>query len=191
MQTGLDRADGHAEGRGDLGQRHAQEVVQDDDRAPGVIESAHSAVHEVAVGEGASDVWHRRHVDGLDLDLDGSTSSMARLVQARIDGQAMEPGIEPLGVTQRRQVAPGSDQGILDRVSSELMVPEDEAGRLVQPRDGGAGKFGEGVMIAPLRSFHDTALVHGRLDCDTAMVVVFTSVWRPASGFGSRPRSSD
>ena len=34
-----------------------------------------------------------------------------------------------------RQVPPGADEGLLDRVSRELVVPEDESGSRVQPRD--------------------------------------------------------
>ena len=47
----------------------------------------------------------------------------------------MEPGIEPVRVTQPGQVAPGSHQGVLDRVARELAVPEDEARGRVQPGD--------------------------------------------------------
>ena len=49
----------------------------------------------------------------------------------------------------------------LDRVSRELGVPEDQAGRRVQPRDQPAGEDGEGVMIASHRSLDELSLVHG------------------------------
>ena len=83
----------------------------------------------------------------------------------------MEPGVEPLGVTQHPEVAPGSDERLLDRVAGQLRVTEDEAGGPVQPRAGIAGKHGEGVMIAATRSLDETSLVHGRLGFG-AMVVV-------------------
>ena len=102
---------------------------------------------------------------GVELDLDRPPAPAARLVEAGVDGQAMEPGVEPIGVTQPRQVAPGSDEGLLDRVAGELRVPEDEAGGPVQPRDGPAGELGEGVMIALPRSLDESSLVHGRLGC--------------------------
>jgi hypothetical protein len=57
----------------------------------------------------------------------------------------MEPGIEPIGVAQPRQIAPGSDQCLLDRVSRELGIPEDESGCRVQPRDGLVDELGEGA----------------------------------------------
>ena len=61
------------------------------------------------------------------------------------------------------QVPPGADEGVLDRVSRELAVPEDQAGGRVQPRDGRVGERREGVMIASLCSLDETSLVHGRL----------------------------
>jgi hypothetical protein len=52
-------------------------------------------------------------------------------------------------------------KSVLDRVSRELVVPEDQSGRPVQPRDERAGKHREGVMIASLRSLDELSLVHG------------------------------
>ena len=80
-----------------------------------------------------------------------------------MDGQAMKPGIEPIRVSQPGQVPPGSNEGVLDRVSRELAVSEDQAGRRVQPREGSAGDRGEGVMIARSRPLDETTLVHGCL----------------------------
>ena len=73
----------------------------------------------------------------------------------------MEPGVEPVRVAQAREVAPGSDVCLLDRVSRELLVPEDEAGDSLQPRDGRADEHGEGVMIAPPCPLDEFPLVHG------------------------------
>ena len=44
----------------------------------------------------------------VELHLDDAPAAMPRDVQAGVDGQAMEPGVEPLGVTQHPEVAPGS-----------------------------------------------------------------------------------
>ena len=76
----------------------------------------------------------------------------------------MDPGVEAIRVAQTRQVAPGPDQPILDRVACELRVPEDQPGRLVQPHDGRAGKLGKGVMIAPRCLLDEPSLVHVALD---------------------------
>ena len=98
-----------------------------------------------------------------ELDLVGAPSATPDEVEARVDEQAVDPGIEPLRIAERRQVAPSPDQCLLDRVSRELVVPEDQPGCRVQPRDGRAGQRREGVMIASLRSLDETSLVHGRL----------------------------
>jgi len=72
----------------------------------------------------------------------------------------MDPGVEPVRVVQTRQVSPGSDERFLDRVSREIAIPEHQSGSRVQPRVGQVDKLGEGVMIAPLRSFDKTVLVN-------------------------------
>ena len=164
MQPRLDRPDRDAEGRRDLGQRHPQEVVQDDDRATALVQVAKHPVDLVAIGERAGHVRRERRVDGRQLDLDRPPSPAAGLVDAGIDGESIQPGIEPVGIPQLREVPPGSDQPLLDRVACELGVAEDEAGGLVQPHDGGAGELGEGVMIASPRTLHEPSLVHGRLE---------------------------
>ena len=75
----------------------------------------------------------------------------------------MEPGVESVGIAETRQVAPRSDECLLDRVARELRVPEDQAGGRVQPREVDVDERGEGVMLAPPRSFDESSLVHGRL----------------------------
>src|SRR6478752_10592488 len=100
----------------------------------------------------------------------------------------MEPGVEPIRVPKARQIAPGPDQSLLDRVARELRVPKDEASGRVQPREGRVDESGEGVMIAPLRPLDELSLVHGRLDCVTTWAVVFDRVWRQATRNGSACR---
>jgi len=92
-----------------------------------------------------------------------ATATPAREIETRMDGQAVEPGIESVRVAQPGQIPPCSNEGILDRVSRELAVPKDQSSGCVQPREGSAGDRGEGVMIAPSRSLDETTLVHGRL----------------------------
>jgi hypothetical protein len=98
-----------------------------------------------------------------ELDLDDPPAPLAGKVEAGIDGEAIEPGIEPVGISKFPEIPPGSDQPLLDRVACELRVAEDEASGLVQPHDGGAGELGEGVMIASPCPLHEPSLVHGRL----------------------------
>jgi hypothetical protein len=94
------------------------------------------------------------------LDLDRPPTSATREVETRIDGKAMEPGIEPVRIAKSRQVSPGANEPLLDRVARELGVPENQAGRRVQPRERRVDERGEGVMIAMPCAFDERSLVH-------------------------------
>jgi hypothetical protein len=168
-----------------LGQRQTKEVVEHDDRSMIDIEAPQSLVEELAVGDVGGWVGWTGQVEHVELDLDRPSLAAADEVQARSHGQSMKPGVEPSGIAQTRQIAPGLDQGLLDRVSRELAIPEDESGNRVQPRDGRVDELREGVMIARPRSLDETSLVHGRLGCGTAVMVVLDSLWRRASPNGS------
>ena len=174
MEPRLDRPDGDAQCCRDLGQWHPQEVVQDDDRALAFCQVCEHPIDKIAIGQRPGDVRHGRGVDGRELDLDRASSLATSLVEAGIDSQSMQPGIEAVGVPKAREVPPGSDQPILDRVACKLGVPEDESGGSVQPHDGRASKLREGVMIASPRPLHEPSLVHGRLASGTAGPVALT-----------------
>jgi hypothetical protein len=109
-----------------------------DDRAMAGIETQERAVHELAVGQRARRVGRSRGIDGIELHLDRAPSPTPGEVETRLDGESMQPGIEPVRIAETWQVAPGTDQGLLDGVARELRVPEDEAGCRVQPREAGS-----------------------------------------------------
>jgi hypothetical protein len=73
----------------------------------------------------------------------------------------MEPGVEAIRIAQARQVAPGTQIGLRDRVSGEFRVPEDQAGDRFEPGDRVADERGEGVVIALARPLDISPLVHG------------------------------
>jgi hypothetical protein len=72
----------------------------------------------------------------------------------------VKPAVEGVGVTKTRQIAPGPNQRLLDRVTREVRVPEDQAGGEVQPRERQVHERREGVMIAPACPLDETSLVH-------------------------------
>src|SRR4029078_7985750 len=90
--------------------------------------------------------------EGRELDFLHPTAPPACEIETRMDGQAVEPGVEPLRVAQPGQIAPGSDEGVLDRVSRELAIPEDQSGGGVQARYGSAGDRGKRAQLAAPRS---------------------------------------
>ena len=162
MQPRLRGPQRDPEGGRHLRQRDLEEVVQDDDRAPRGLEARERAVEEVAIDHLAAEVASGRGVERRELDLDHPAPTASDEVEARVDEQSMEPAVERTHVAQRGQVAPAADERLLDRVPREVVVPDDQPGGCVQPPDGRAGQRREGVMIAPLRSLDETALVHWR-----------------------------
>jgi hypothetical protein len=176
---------GIPKGRRDFCQRHPEEVVQGDDGAMTRIEALERSVDHLAVGQRARKVGRRGRIKGSDLDFDRSSTTTADDVETGVDGQPMQPGIEPVRVAQTRQVTPGADECLLDRVARELRIPKDEASGRVQPREGRVDESGEGVMIAPSRAFDELSLVHGRLCVVTTTAVMFDRVWRRRCAKGS------
>ena len=158
---GLGRPDRDLQRGGDRRQVHPEEVVQDDDGAPLRPEPLERAVEQVAIGDERRHVAHRGVVERSQLHLHGPTPPAAGRVHAGVEDEAMEPGLEAIRIAKGRQAPPGADEALLDRVSRELGVPEDEAGRSIQPRDARAGKHGEGVMIASPGPLDESSLVHG------------------------------
>ena len=134
--------------------------MQDNDRAPFRLEVLERLLQELAVGDDRRHVGDSRSVDRGQLDLDRPAPPSARDIDAGVNDELAQPGVELVGVAKRWQVSPGADETILDRVARELRVPEDQASCRVQPRDGRAGERGEGVMIATLCSFDEVSLVH-------------------------------
>ena len=160
MQAGLGGPDGDGERLGDVREGQAEIEVQDDDgaRSGRRRSSATSRSSRSATIEAMSLI--DRLVERRQLDLDQPPTAVAHGVDARSNDQPTKPGLEAIRIAERGQVPPGRDEALLDRVSRELGIPEDQASRRVQPRDGPAGEHGEGVMIAPLRLLDELSLVH-------------------------------
>ena len=185
MEARLDRSNRDVKGCRDLGQRHANEVVQDHDRPALLVEAAHRAVDEGSIRHGDGRIGSGRGEQWRDLDLDRSSPATARQVETRVDSQSIDPGIEPVRIAETPQIPPGPEQSLLDRVARELRVPEDQAGCRVQPRDGAADKLGEGVMIAMPCLLDEPSLVHGHLAWGRDPVGRVYILWRRQPWSGS------
>jgi hypothetical protein len=133
VQSRFGGADRDAQDGRRFRQRHPEEEVQDDDRSPGRVEVPKRLVDELTVGQVGGDVVVARRMDRRKLDLDRPASPPTEDVDTRSHEQSVKPGIEPFRAAHPPQVPPGGDQGVLDRVSRELAIPEDEAGGRVQP----------------------------------------------------------
>ena len=163
METRLRRAERDAErlGHGRHGQPFV--VVKDQDGSLLDAQPAEPALELIAIGDQPGRVatgWWRGPTE---LNLDRPASPPAGRIDAGVDGESLKPGIEPVRIAQDRQIPPCPNESFLDRVLREGAVAEDESSHGLQPRDGRAGKHGEGVMIAPAGSFDEFPLVHGHL----------------------------
>jgi hypothetical protein len=190
VPTGLGRANRDAQDTCHLWQGHPEQIVEGDDRAMARIQARERLVQHLAVGKGSGDVGRRRVVDGSELDLDDPALAATNEVETGVDDEAMEPGVEPVGVAKSRQVTPGTDERFLDGIARELTVPEDQPGSRVQPRKTVIEQLREGGMLASTCSLDEVSLVHGRLGSigGATMAVALDRVWRPRRRNGSPHR---
>jgi len=160
VQAGLGGPDGDGQRLGNIREGQAEVEVEDDDGPRLRSKPLEGDIEELAVGDDLGDVADLRLVDWRQLDLDQPPAAMAHGVDARSNDQPTKPGLEAIRIAERGQVPPGADESLLDRVPRELGVPEDQAGRRVEPRDEPAREHGEGVMVAPHRTLDELSLVH-------------------------------
>ncbi len=77
----------------------------------------------------------------------------------------MQPGSEPLQLTEPGQISPCPRQCLLDSVAGEFRVPEDEADASVESDQGVTDEHGRRVMIASPCSHDQLLLLDGRPWC--------------------------
>ena len=77
-------------------------IVHGNDRAMTGILATEGLIDELAVGQMTRDVRRHRRIEWGDLDLDRAPAPVPREVETDVDGQAMEPGVEPIRVPQAR-----------------------------------------------------------------------------------------
>ena len=129
---GLGGADRDAECRRDVGQRHPEVVVHDDDGARLWLEMPESAIEEVAIGDERREVDTGRRVQRREVDFDDASPPTPCDVETGIDQEATEPGVEAIRIAQRGEVSPGSDEAFLDGIMGELGIPKDQASGSVE-----------------------------------------------------------
>ena len=128
-----------------------------------------AALQLVAVGQVA---WPRRRVPpGRGAAGGPRPSAGARrrdFVVAGVDQQALEPGVEAVGVAQAADVAPGADEALLDRVLAAVGVAQDPMRQREEPVVGGAREHVERLVVAALCpldqvTLHRRSAMEGRL----------------------------
>ena len=98
MQAGLGRSKRDAQGFCDLGRGQPEVVLQYEDRALIDAQTAEAAIELISIGNLTADVRRVWSVDVQQLDLERVATSTPGDVDARVDRQSMQPGVEPLGV---------------------------------------------------------------------------------------------
>ena len=74
----------------------------------------------------------------------------------------MKPGVEPIGLAEPRELAPGRDERLLDGVLGQADVTQDPMRDGEQPICRATGEGGEGLLV-PSTSRQDERLVHACL----------------------------
>jgi hypothetical protein len=70
----------------------------------------------------------------------------------------MQPGVEPVWVTQTAQVNPGLEKRILHGIGSVLVIAQDEPGGPEEPIGRADRQWRERIEISPLRPDHEVSL---------------------------------
>ena len=134
--------------------------MQHDERSVLGLEVAERPLDEVAIREVSGRIGCRRAVPGQQVRGERPAPPAAEFIKRRMHEEAMQPGIESIRITQARQIAPGSDERVLDGVLSEIPIPQDEARRHVEAGRRRGGQHREGVMIATSRPFDELPSFH-------------------------------
>jgi hypothetical protein len=71
---------------------------------------------------------------------------------------ASEPGLDPVGIPQVRELAPGADEGALQCVLGEARVAKDPEGDRVQPVTDLVHQAGEGVTVSLACPLHEVSI---------------------------------
>ena len=121
-------------------------------------EAAEGGFQLVAVGECGRRVV-QAHLGRSDLGHDPSLLLMTcRFAIAGAHQETTEPGVEPVGVTERGELAPGGHERLLGRVLGELRVPQDETRDGIESTDRAARQLRERLPIACHRPFHEVPM---------------------------------
>ena len=158
MEARFRRSERDPERDGDLRQWQV-EIVMKDDQSPRLrLQAAEAAFELVAVDHRRVGVMAGREIDAGDVHVEAVPPQPAGLVDAGAVEQAVEPGVESRRAAKGREIAPGSDERLLDGVLGPVGVAEDEPRGGIQAEDRGSCEQGKGVMIASPRSIHEILL---------------------------------
>ena len=118
------------------------------------LESAETPLKLLAIRDRTRLVT-RRGVEREGLYLSGPSPQLPALIRARVHHQAIEPGVEPVGIAQRGKLLPGPNQGFLHRILREGRVPKDETSNRVEAISSGGREDFEGLVVSATGSLDE------------------------------------
>ena len=99
-----------------------------------------------------------RSVDREDADVRVPGARAARLRVARVDEEALEPGVEAVRIAETGQLTPGDHQRLLHGILGPSDVPEDPLGDRHQPVTMRPGQDGECLPVPALGLLDEVAI---------------------------------
>jgi hypothetical protein len=94
-------------------------VVEDDDRPLLGLEPSERPIELVPVSDRAG-VIADRSIELQRAHLLGPAALLSTQVRAGVHDEAIEPGVEPIGITQRGKLLPRANERLLHRVLSQV-----------------------------------------------------------------------
>ena len=98
-----------------------------------------------------------------ELEVRHGTPFATHLRPTGVDQDPVGPTLEPVRLTEPRELSPDRDDGLLGGVLGEVAVPEDALREIEPPVAQRQREGREGILIALLRSYHQVTLHAFRL----------------------------
>lgn len=134
--------------------------MQDEDSALLDRQPSERPIKGVAIGD-------REDRLGVYRPVDREKSNVARPLRAApsfgvagVDKETTDPGVEAIRVAQPRKLAPGGDEGVLQRILGEMGVAQDPRCDRVQPVTGLRNQIPECLAIASHGPLDDIPHTH-------------------------------
>jgi hypothetical protein len=158
MESGLGGPDGDAKAVRYLGQREPEVVVEDEDGPLLDRQPAEATFELIAVVDGEDLAGVTAPFGRKDVDVDGPATLPPRLGITLVDDDPMEPGLEPIGVAQRPELAPCGDERSLHRILGSIPVMQDATGDAHAAIADQPSQGVEGLDVALLRTIHERSM---------------------------------
>jgi hypothetical protein len=133
-------------------------VREDEDHSLFGREPAEAAIEPVTVIDRDRLVRPTRSIDREDTDIRVPAAHAARFRIARIDEEALQPGVEAVRIAEAGQLTPGDHQRLLHGILGPSDIPEDPLRDRHEPVAMRSRQDGECLPVTALRLLHEIAI---------------------------------